>query len=465
VATHDPLAEFIRAACVPPDSHHLAGTLEDAEGILAAHPEIKTSTVHVAAILGDDAAVRSFVTADPAKATAKGGPHGWDPLTHLCFSKYLRLDRQRSAGFVRAAQALLDAGANPNSGFFSHEHVPEPEYESVLYGAAGIAHDAELTRILVQRGADPNNEEVVYHTPETWDNAALKILLESGKLTAASLARMLLRKTDWHDYDGIKMLLEHGTDPNQLTRWGKTALHNALLSDNRLKIVELLLDHGADATVPGTHPEVYRSGAGKSSVWLAAERGRDDVLELFERRGIPIELQGSGSLMAACARKDEAAVRSIAGRDPAVVSQLQAEGGRVLAQFAGNGNTEGVRHLLDLGVDIEAPSQEEDFYWGIAKNSTALHVAAWRARHATVKLLIERGAQVDRPDGKGRTPLALAVRACVDSYWTHLRSPESVRALLEAGAPVTGVQFPSGYAEVDALLEAHGLTRTNTDGT
>src|SRR2546426_5191860 len=62
---------------------------------------------------------------------------------------------------------------------------------------------------------------------------------------------------------------------------------------------------------------------------------------------------------------------------------------------------------------------------------------------------------VDAKDGKGRTPLALAVKACVDSYWTYRRTPEAVRALLDAGASVSGVAFPSGDAEVDELLEVH----------
>jgi hypothetical protein len=43
----------------------------------------------------------------------------------------------------------------------------------------------------------------------------------------------------------------------------------------------------------------------------------------------------------------------------------------------------------------------------------------------------------------------------VDSYWTDRRSPESVQALLHAGALVSGVDFPSGYAEVDELLRSH----------
>jgi hypothetical protein len=51
--------------------------------------------------------------------------------------------------------------------------------------------------------------------------------------------------------------------------------------------------------------------------------------------------------------------------------------------------------------------------------------------------------------------LALAVKACVDSYWTERRSPESAQALLEAGASVDGIAFPSGYDEVDALLRQY----------
>ena len=270
---------------------------------------------------------------------------------------------------------------------------------------------------------------------------------------------MPLRKTDWHDFQGVKWLLEHGADPNFLTHWGKTALHNAALSDNALEIFEVLLDHQADPALTGTRPEVFRSAAGKSAVSLAARRGRGDVLALFERRGVPVELQGVERLIAACARNDATAVESLVARSPQLVAEVRAEGGTLLAQFAGVGNADGVRRLLDLGVDVRAQYEQGDGYFDIAPNSTALHVAAWRARHATVKLLIDRGAPLDARDGNGRTPLVLAVRACVDSYWKDRRSPESVRVLLEAGASVSGVPFPSGYAEVDDLLKSHGLPR------
>ena len=151
--TQEVIADFIEAACVPLDAGRATGTLERANALLAGNPGLGASNIHTAAISGDDATVRRFLALDRANATSRGGPRGWDALTHLCFSKCLRLDRSRCGGFLQAARALFDAGASAKTGFFSQNHQPEPEFESVLYGAAGIAHNADLTRLLLERYA------------------------------------------------------------------------------------------------------------------------------------------------------------------------------------------------------------------------------------------------------------------------------------------------------------------------
>jgi ankyrin repeat protein len=437
----DLLAAFLVAASVPRDADHAGGTLEVANALLARHPALGSTRIHAAAALGDDTALRGFLARDPAAAMAPGGPYGWDPLTHLCFSRYLRLDPARSEGFERCARALLEAGARPDTGWWEREHAPHPVWESALYGAAGVAHHAGVTRLLLAHGADPNDDETTYHAPEGRDNAAMQALVESGRMTPDSLATLLLRKADWHDGDGIAWLLAHGADPGRPTHWGVTPFQQALRRDNALASVAALLDHGADAA----------SGAA-----LAARRGRHDVLELLARRGAGVTLEGVDQLIAACARDDGAAIATAVRETPESLRELVAQGGALLAAFAGNDHAPGVARLLELGVDVAVVWDEGDGYWDVAPRSTALHVAAWRAAHAVVRLLIARRAPVQVADAHGRTPLVLAVRACVASYWRDRRSPQSVRALLEAGASARDVPYPCGYAEVDALLAAHG---------
>ena len=176
----DPREAFIRAACVPRE-WHASGTLEDAEAILAAYPERCEQRHLYGSILGDDAAVSRFLSSDPGNAMAKGGPYDWDALTYLCFSRYLRIDRARSDGFVRAAKALLDAGANANTGWMENDHEPHPTWESVIYGAAGngAPRRVDATFVGTRRGSERRRDGLP--CCGNTRQRALKVLVESGK--------------------------------------------------------------------------------------------------------------------------------------------------------------------------------------------------------------------------------------------------------------------------------------------
>ncbi|MAF11220.1 ankryin [Candidatus Poribacteria bacterium] len=444
LAADDPVVAFIEAACVPLDGgSHAAGALGPANALLANHPEIASAGIYAAAALGDAAALRQALSDDPSLATSKGGPRRWDALTYLCFSRYLRLDAARSDGFLDTAGALLEAGADPNTGFYDDDHLPEPTLESVMYGAAGVANHAGVTQLLLEAGADPNDRETLYHAPEHADSAAMKTLVESGKIDAWGTTTMLLRKLDFHDYDGATWLLEHGADPNDAELWGKTALHQAVLRRNALRFVDLLLEHGADPTVTAAD--------GKSAVAVAARMGRADVIERFASRGFSTELTGIDRFLAACARADAETARAILSQEPSLLNSLQPEDRRVFADVAGSGNTDAVRLMLDLGFDIDAPA---DF------GETALHLSIWHGRHETTRLLIERGAPLEQENDRGETALQHAVRAAAGSDWGAARSSEAVSFLLDGGANVRAVTLhPSGVDEVDSLLEARGLRR------
>jgi ankyrin repeat protein len=400
-------------------------------------------------VLADEAAVRGWLARHASLVTAAGGPHKWDALTYLCFSRYLRVDKARSGAFVSTARVLLEAGANANTGWIEYiDDPPRPIREAAIYGAAGLAQNPGLTKLLLDHGADPNDEETPYHVPETYDNTVLEILLRSGRFNKASLVTVAVRKCDWHDDKGLELALEYGADPNYLTCWKYSILHHAIRRDNGLAMIEAILERKAD-------PYLANNDDGRNAIQMATYHGRNDILAALEQRGFEIELEGLDALVAACARADLETAHSLTARQPQLLAQLLSMGGALLARFAGADNDAGVRCLLALGVSAAAIWPEGDPYWELFRNSTALHVAAWRAHHDVVRTLIAAGTPVNALDARNRSALQLAVRACTNSYWKYRRRPDSVADLLGAGAATDGIELPTGYDPIDELLRFH----------
>lgn len=449
----DPVSLFIEFASVPRHGWHGSGTLEQAELIRSRYPHVATASIYAAAVLADEKAVRAYLEENPALATAPGGPHGWDALTYLCFSRYLRLDPSRSEAFVATARVLLETGAGANTGWMetTDDEPPRPFLESVLYASAGLAHHPGLTRLLLEYGADPNDEETCYHAPESYDNNVVQILIDSGRCNERSLAWLAARKADWHDDKGLLLALDGGAKPNYMTHWKYSPFQHSIRRDNGLIMIQMFLDHGAD-------PYLRNADHNRNAFQMAAYHGRGDILAEFERRGFAPNFDGPtpdlDGLVAACALAEKPRVQKLIAANPDLQRQLLQIGGALLARFAGAANLDGVRTLLELGVPVDALWPEGDPYFDLTRNSTALHVAAWRAHHDVVRELIARGAAVNAKNARGRTPLQLAVKACTDSYWMRRRKPDSVSALLAAGATTEGIRLPTGYDAIDELLRA-----------
>lgn len=87
-----------------------------------------------------------------------------------------------------------------------------------------------------------------------------------------------------------------------------------------------------------------------------------------------------------------------------------------LMYLANEGDWEGIRELLDSGIDVNFKDVD---------GRTALHVAACQSRTDVVQLLLQRGADVNLEDRWGSTPLADAI-----FYKNH----EVIKLLEEHGA-------------------------------
>jgi hypothetical protein len=107
-----------------------------------------------------------------------------------------------------------------------------------------------------------------------------------------------------------------------------------------------------------------------------------------------------------------------------------------------NGRVGVARVLLEAGVDPEA---------GNATGMNAVHWAANRGRLEALRMLIAHGVQLEAKNMYGGTVLGCAV-------WSALHEPKPahgaiIQVLLDAGARLDAVQFPTGNAAIDALLE------------
>jgi hypothetical protein len=112
---------------------------------------------------------------------------------------------------------------------------------SVLCGAAGVAHDLATTRLLLDRGANPDDGESVYHAVEADDTACLELLLERGATVRGTNALAYAIE----DVTKVRVLLERGdlrpSDPD---------LRDALLYARDPEVTKVLIEHGADLEAP-----------------------------------------------------------------------------------------------------------------------------------------------------------------------------------------------------------------------
>ncbi len=165
---------------------------------------------------------------------------------------------------------------------------------SALYGAAGIRHDPELTRALLEAGANPDDGESLYHATEAESPECVRILLEHGAQTSGTNA--VAHALDEERLEHVRLLLEHGADPNE----GFYVAH-AVRRGRGPETIELLVSHGADIDRPGG--ETWRGDVPLRTPYQhAVLRGKTELAEVLARLGASTELDPADAAVAAIAR-------------------------------------------------------------------------------------------------------------------------------------------------------------------
>ncbi len=205
----------------------------------------------------------------------------------------------------------------------------------------------------------------------------------------------------------------------------------------------MLLDAGADLDLPWTRWDV-----GRRPLALAARCGHLAAYQLLASHGATADLDDVDAAVLAVARGES--VRLPAAPPPAKGLPAGSDYRWILGQFASLGRTDIVQALLDAGMPVDTRG------WS---NFTPLDQAAMHGRTETVRLLIDRGADLHDCafDEDGPTPLDCAIWGLQNNRAEDGDYPGTVQALLEAGAP-TQHSPPTGSPEIDALLATHAAT-------
>jgi ankyrin repeat protein len=413
-------AAFLDAAVPRSNEDHRGGNTERAEAMLGADPSLGRSNLYTACALGDADTVAKMLRKDPSLATTPGGPRDWRPLSYLCFSRFLRLRKRPVSGFVRTARLLLDHGADVNTYFLEDPSNPASTKETALYGAAGVAHEPELTKLLLDAGADVNDlvpegavgSESLYHASETSDLRCLRLLLERGP-RKDNVSYCLARKLDFEDVEGVRLYLEHGADVNYRFGFGdrNARLHHAVIRGRSPAVVELLLENGADVGA--------RNGQGFTAYQLARRYGYTKFAELLLRHGSEPETSDRERFLSACAAGDAETARRIIKENPKDVRSITARDQRILPDAAASGHLKAVELMLSLAFDPDAPGD-----WG----GSALHQAAWSGHADVVELLLKHGARVDTKQHFGGDVLSTAIHGA--AHAGHANGVRIVQLLL-----------------------------------
>jgi ankyrin repeat protein len=421
--------------------------------MVARDPWIAGYDVRTAVVLGDAARVGKMLAREPGLATRTDEKTGWTALHLACASRWHRLDPARAGGLTEVARLLLDVGADPAA-------RPDGEgrqWSPLLCAVAGAPNPA-ITRLLLEHGARPD-DHVLYLAAFESGHECLRLLLPFAADIAATTA--LSAPISTGDVAGVRLLLDAGADANHRLEAGLlgesheqgppvTPLSAAVEMQAGPELTGLLLAFGAAPDVPG--PD------GRTPYQQAVRTGQGDVADVLARHGASTALSPADEFLAACRRADRAAAEGLLAADPGLAGRLTAEDHRVLTGAADHGHTEAVRLMLDLGFPPGARSEQDN-------GATALHLAAAAGSPGTVRLLLERGADIEvRDSAWNSTPLEWAIVGSgmrlghdPDPDWTG-----TVSTLLDAGASTGGIVLSPNdpkppSPEVAALLRARGI--------
>lgn len=400
----------------------VCGNLNDVERVLAKRPLAASALCDMP---------------DPQREEAAGddwlkdlGPKGWQPLMYLCAT---RLSLPRVAeNSILIARMLLDRGADPNVFFMAGSSKYTPLVAAIGEGEQNrSAHPRrdELVRLLLDRGAEPDDIQVIYNIHFHGDVLWFLRLIHDRSVA-------LGRKGDWDDPDW--QMLDMGGYGSG-AHWHL----NIAVRDDNVELAEWCLAHGARPTASGPKAATLSK---RPLYDEAVFRGETEIAKLFERYGAPagaMAISGLQAFVIACLQHDESTLRALAAEHPEYLEQPDA-----MFEAARRNDTTAITLLCDLGVSVDVEA---------ADHTRALHIAGRADSLEAAELLVAKRAEVD----------------CVETTWqgtpisnaTYSGSRRVIDFLSRHSRDIGTLTFNGKVERVRELIEADpALARTTGDG-
>ena len=416
-----------------------------------------TTAILQAAKDGDLARVESELARDPLLAQASN--ETGDTALHVAAER----------GALPIVDMLLAAGANPNA---MRGDGVKPIHAVLLHGwRARVTREQAWTVAdrLLARGGEYNIYIAAWRgdMPFVRDALARDASLASFEDTCRH--RPLSAAASRNDIEMVKLLLEHGADPNAPEHGAPRghALWTAVYNQRR-EMARLLVDYGADpnAMVESSGTPMMHARKDRELFQLLREHGGDEAPEdehRLERMMDEGDLAGVERLIARrpellhneSAYWSEGILTGAASKpDRALADLLMRHGARV-PTVTKWGPEYYFKHYDMMAYLLERGMDANHMNW---HRFTVLHHFAAKGDLAKVRLLLDHGAKIDAVDDEYcSTPLGASAR------WGR---PEVVTFLLERGADpnASGASWSTplswarrkGHAEIEAALIAAG---------